>query len=81
MGLTVCPTCGSLFSPKVKKFFELLKENCAKHKLDYDMLSTGYMEKDEKFTEIISNIVLDICRNHCCRIGLMTYVDIEKTVS
>ena len=76
-----CPTCASLFSVKVLIYFNLLKKYCSEHKLDYDMLSTGYMEKDEKFTKLISDIVTEICRNQCCRIGLMTYVDIEKTVS
>ena len=80
MGLTICPTCGSSFSAKLRVYEKKLKEGCKKFNLDYDTLSLGYLEKDEQFNKIQSKIVLDLCESYCCRVGLMCYVNIEKLV-
>lgn len=80
MGLTVCPTCGEQLSAKIRVYEQKLKEGCQKYNLDYDMLSLGYLERDEKYCEVQSKIVLDLCENYCCRYALMCYVNIEKLV-
>jgi hypothetical protein len=80
MGLSVCPTCGAALSAKIMVYEKKLKEGCLKHNLDYDMLSLGYLDKDEQYCKMQSKIVLELCDCYACRVALMCYVNIEKLV-
>jgi DNA-directed RNA polymerase subunit N (RpoN/RPB10) len=76
----ICTTCGEMLGSKVLVYERKLKEACNKFNLDYDTLSKGYIEKDDKYIEAQKKIVQDLCENPCCVVALICGVTIEKLV-
>jgi len=66
----VCPTCGTLLADKQLEYEDKLKKICDDPKMNED-------EKDKKKMQLISSMGLE---RYCCKMRLMSYVDLIKIV-
>lgn len=75
-----CPTCGALLRHKQIVYEDRMEEECDKNNIDYEMVSSGLLDRDKNFIEIRSKIVNELCEKMCCKIYLMTFVKVGKIV-
>ena len=74
-----CPTCGELLGNKELIMIEKLKKVCDDLEIDDEMISQGY-DKHPEYVQKRQKIISDLCNKICCRIRMMTYVDIVKII-
>lgn len=67
---SACPTCGTLLADKQLDYEEKLKKICDNPKLSQE-------DKDKQKMELINSMGLE---RYCCKMKLMTYVDLIKIV-
>ena len=75
-----CPTCGEVLGNKELIYEQKMKELCNSLGIDDDIVSMGHMDKHEEFIKKRQDIVQDLVSNICCRMRLITYIDIVQII-
>lgn len=65
-----CPTCGYCLASKQPKFEEEKEKICNNPK-------TNEEEKEKSVTDLVNSMNL---RRYCCKMRLITYVDLAKLI-
>lgn len=76
----ICPTCGFLLGTKQIPYEKSLIELYKKYNIDQDMISLGMLENNEKFKLDITKIVNKLCKRSCCKMRLLTYVNLTDII-
>ena len=76
----LCPTCGALLRRKQAIYEDRMDEVCEEIGVDYEMVSSGLLDKNKEFLNKRAKVVNDLCEKQCCKIYLMTFVKIGKLI-
>jgi DNA-directed RNA polymerase subunit N (RpoN/RPB10) len=76
----LCPTCGELLGNKQLVYEQSLKNICEEMGIDNDMISQGLSEKEGEFKSKRCELVNKLCRKQCCKIQMITFVDIVSLI-
>lgn len=76
----LCPTCGYLLGTKEIKYEESMRELYKKYNIDQDSVSKGILETNNEFIKDRADIVNRLCERYCCKMRLVTYVDLAHLI-
>jgi len=74
----ICPTCGELLGDKQTIYTSELKKIC--DEFNVDDTNIARIDKDPKFIEKRKNLIEELFKNMCCRVRVMTYVDLVTLI-
>ncbi len=77
---TKCPTCGALLRNKQIVYEDKMDKICADLKIDYEMVSSGMLDKNTEFQKRREEVVNSLCEKICCKTYMITYVSIGKII-
>lgn len=77
---TICPTCGAKLRNKQIVYEDRMNKICADLKVDYEMVSTGLLDKNTEFQKRRAQVVNDLCEKICCKTYMITYVSVGKII-
>lgn len=75
----MCP-CGEVLGNKQLVYEEYMKKACDEMGIDFEMISKGLVDGDEKYKKKRSEIVEKLCRRLCCKHRLITYVNLVDLI-
>jgi DNA-directed RNA polymerase subunit N (RpoN/RPB10) len=75
----VCPTCGELLGDKQLVYTTKLKEICDKYNIDDELISRGF-DNNPEFTKDRQNLIQSLFDNICCKMRVLTYVELVKLI-
>lgn len=73
-------SCGELLGNKEIIYEERMKKVCSDLKINFDLVSKGFSDHNEEYKKKRSEIVSDLCDNYCCKLALITYVDVVELI-
>ena len=76
----LCPTCGYLLGTKEIPYENRLKELYKKYNIDQESISKGILDTHEKFKEERADIVNSLCERYCCKMRLITYINLAELI-
>ncbi len=76
----VCPTCGELLGNKELLYINLMKSVCEEMGIDDDIMSQGTVDKDPVYIAKRQKIIQDLCKNICCRMRMISYIDLVQII-
>lgn len=76
----ICPTCGEPLANKELIYVNEMKKLCDSLGVNDDIISQGNIDKDENYIKKRSDIINNIADNPCCKVRLMTYIDLVQLV-
>jgi len=74
----ICPGCGELLGDKQTIYTSELKKIC--DEFNVDDTNIARIDKDPKFIEKRKNLIEELFKNMCCRVRVMTYVDLVTLI-
>lgn len=80
MKFMICPTCGAKLANKQLVMEAKLIEVCNNLGLNFDLISSGVADSDEKFIKERTKIVNEICKRYCCKEHLVTCCEIVDII-
>ena len=76
----ICPTCGEPLGNKELEYISEMKKVCDSMGVNDDIISQGNLDKDENYIKKKSKIVNELLANPCCKVRMMTYIDLVQLV-
>jgi DNA-directed RNA polymerase subunit N (RpoN/RPB10) len=76
----LCPTCGAILRNKQIVYEDRMNKVCDELNVDYEMVSSGLLDKNEKFQQKRADVVNELCEKMCCKMYMITYVQIGKLI-
>ena len=76
----ICPTCGYLLGTKQLIYETEMDKLCKKHNADYDMLSKGLLDNNKEFKDARKKIINSLCERYCCKMRMLTYIDVVPLI-
>jgi DNA-directed RNA polymerase subunit N (RpoN/RPB10) len=73
-------SCGELLGNKVLVYEEEMKNVTDELGIDFEMISKGIVNTNPEYKNRLQNVVNKICRRYCCKMQLMTNIDIVNIV-
>lgn len=73
-------SCGALLRNKQIVYEDEMEKLCDEYDITYDMISSGIMDDNEEFKKKRSEIINRLCEKICCKINMMTYVQVGRLV-
>lgn len=67
-------SCGEMLANKQVLYEEEMRNTCDAQGVDYNMISNGSADQNEKFRKIRQDIVNKLGRRWCCKTNIMNYV-------
>ena len=77
---TKCPTCCATLRHKQIVYEDRMNKICSDLKVDYDMVSSGVLDKNEEFQKRRSEVVNNLCEKSCCKMYMLTYVSVGRLI-
>lgn len=76
----LCPTCGSCLRKKQIVYEDRMNKICNDLNVSYDMVSEGILDSNKEFQEKRANVVNELCEKMCCKMYMLTYIQIGKLI-
>lgn len=76
----ICPECGDLLRHRCIVYEDELQKICNELNIDYNSISQEGYENNEIFVEKKKEIINKICVNLCCKMNMLTYINLTKLI-
>lgn len=78
--MMICPCCGSLLGHKELLYEIGIKKICDENGIDFNSVSLGKMDNDDKIKQAKKELVNMLCDSYCCKMLLLNYVDLVRLI-